>query len=89
MAPCSLNTSCHYCRSLYEVSSSKNDRKKCTFRKIHVSDLQGHCRSQVMVRIERLYMSSYLCIIVTIALSGTLLKIIILEILNFSKIHVL
>ena len=54
-----------------------------------ICDLHGHRRSQVMVQNERLYMSSYLRIIVTIALSGTLLKIFPLEILNFSKINVL
>ena len=38
-------------------------------------DLHGHRRSQVMVRNESLYMSSYLCIIVTIGLSGTVTEI--------------
>ena len=38
-------------------------------------DLHGQRRSQVMVRNERLYMSSYLCIIVTIGLSGTVTEI--------------
>ena len=43
------------------------------FHKIHVCDhcdLQGHHRSQAMVRNERLFMSFYLSIIVTIGISG-------------------
>ena len=78
MAPCCLHTSCHYYRFLHEVSSSKSDREDALFVKfVYVTfcDLQGHRRSQVMVRIERLYMSSYLLIIVTIGLSGTITEI--------------
>ena len=78
--------------SLHEVSSSKTNLENAFFVKfmyMTICDLHGHRRSHVMVRNERLYMSSYLRIIVTIALSGTLLKIFPLEILNFSKINVL
>ena len=78
--------------SLHEVSSSKTNLENAFFVKfmyVTICDLHGHRRSQVMVRNERLYMSSYLWIIVTIALSGTLLKIFPVEILNFSKMNVL
>ena len=40
------------------------------FMYVTICDLHGHRRSQVLVRNERLYMSSYLRIIVTIGLSG-------------------
>ena len=42
--------------------------------------LQSHCRSKVIGPNEWLYMSSYLGIIVIIALTGTILKILTLEI---------
>ena len=45
------------------------------FMNVTICDLHGHRRSQVMVRNESLYMSSYLCIIVTIGLSGTVTEI--------------
>ena len=51
--------------------------------------LQGHHRSKVIVPNESPYAISYLSIIVTAGLSGTLLKIFTLEMLNFSKIQVL
>ena len=63
MAPYCLHSSCLYYRSLHEVSSSKSDRENAFLVKFMIvtfCDLQGHRRSQVMVRIERLYMSSYL-----------------------------
>ena len=57
MASCCLNTSCHYCRSLHEVSSSKKMTEKnaffVKFMQVNFCDLQGHRRSQVMVRIEK------------------------------------
>ena len=42
---------------------------------VTISDLHGHRRSQVMVQNERQYISSYLGIIVTIGLSGTVTEI--------------
>ena len=56
MAPCCLHT-------VYEVSSSKINLENAFFVKfmyMTICDLHGHRRSQVMVRNERLYMSSYL-----------------------------
>ena len=49
--------------SLHEVSSSKTNLENAFFVKfmyVTICDLHGHRRSQVMVRNERLYMSSYL-----------------------------
>ena len=45
------------------------------FMYVTICDFHGHRRSQVMVRNERLYMSSYLWIIVTIDLSSTVTEI--------------
>ena len=42
---------------------------------VTICDLHGHRGSQVMVLIESLYMSSYLCIIVTIGISSTVTEI--------------
>ena len=42
---------------------------------VTICDLHGHLRSQVMVQNERQYISSYLGIIVTIGLSGTVTEI--------------
>ena len=42
---------------------------------VTICDLHGHRRSQVMVRNESLYMSPYLWMIVTIALSRTVTEI--------------
>ena len=78
MEPCCSHTVGH-CFSLdNEVSSSKTDKENAffvTFMYVTICDLHGHRRSQVMVQSESLYMSSYLCIIVTIGLSGTVTKI--------------
>ena len=71
----------YYCpilQSLPEVSSSKTDWENVFFVKfthVTICDLLGHRRSQVMVQSESLYMSSYLCIIVTTGLSGNVTKI--------------
>ena len=52
-----------------------NNCKYRTYGSLTICNLHGHRRSQVMVRNESLYMSSYLCIIVTIGLSGTVTEI--------------
>ena len=54
-----------------QKSLARKLAEKLLFRKIHLCDhcdLQGHHRSQVMVRNDRLHMSFYLSIIVTIGL---------------------
>ena len=45
------------------------------FMNVTICVLHGHRRSQVMVRNERQYMSSYIRIIVTLGLSGTITEI--------------
>ena len=70
----------HFCNHGYilKVSSSKTDLKNAffvNFMYVTICDLHGHRRSQVMVRNERLYMRSYLRIIVTIGLSCTVTEI--------------
>ena len=63
---------------LYLKSQAQKLTEKMFFVKfmyVTICDLHGHRRSQVMVRKESLYMSSYLCIIVSIGLSGTVTEI--------------
>ena len=63
MAPCCSHTFGHYF-SLYMKSPAQKLTEKMRFSKIimyvTICDLHGHRRSQVMVRNESLYMSSYL-----------------------------
>ena len=64
---------------LHEVSSSRTDLENAffsvKFMYMTICDLHSHRRSQFIVRNERLCMSSYLWIIVTIDLSGTVTEI--------------
>ena len=63
MAQCYLHIFGHYF-SLYMKSLAQNLTEKMRFSQIimyvAICDLHGHRRSQVMVRNESLYMSSYL-----------------------------
>ena len=63
MAPCCSHTVGHYF-SLYMKSLAKKPTEKMhffvNFMYMTICDLHGHRRSQVMVRNERLYISSYL-----------------------------
>ena len=63
MGPYCLHTIGHYFR-FYMKSLAQKLTEKMRFSQIimyvTICDLHGHCRSQVMVRNERLYMSSYL-----------------------------
>ena len=62
MAPCCLHRVAHYF-SLYMKSLAQKLTEKMFFVKfsyVTICDLHGHRRSQVMVRNESLYMSSYL-----------------------------
>ena len=63
-----------YMKSLAQKLTEKM-RFFVKFTYVSICDLHGHRSSQVMVRNESLYMSSYLCIIVTVGLSGTVTKI--------------
>ena len=78
MVPCCSYTFCHYF-SLYVKSLALKLTKKMRFfiifMNVTISDLHGHRRSQVIVQNERQYISSYLSIIVTIGLSGTVTEI--------------
>ena len=63
MAPCCSHLVGHYINLYMKSLAQKRTGENTFFVKlmyVTICDLHGHCRSQVMVRNERLYMSSYL-----------------------------